>query len=170
MMTDILDICEAQLGQHEASDGSTKYGKWLDQQAGTRVYAKADWCGASLLWCIAQLGPEYSAAAGGVDKDFAYVQSWYDWMRAHGRTSRTAKARRLVWYDWAGTPDGANHIGLIKSVSGSTMKVYEGNHNNRFELATRHIDSQVMGFGEWWSHVEQPTVVSAGGGDWFIDS
>jgi hypothetical protein len=169
MMTDILDICEAQLGQHEASDGTTKFGKWLDAQPPkTRIYAKAEWCAASAIHNIAQV-PGGLEAIGGLHKSDAYVQSWYDWMRAHGRTSRTAKARRLVWYDWAGTPDGANHIGLVKSVSGSTMKVYEGNHNNRFELVTRHIDGQVMGFGEWWSYVEQPAAVG-GDMDWFIDS
>lgn len=150
---DILDICDSQVGYREGAGGATKYGKWLDEQAGTHVYADADWCGSSLMWCIAQGGPDWSKAAGGVDQDFAYVQNWLDWFEANGRFSQTAKPRRLVWYDWAGTPDGANHVGLVKSVSGSTMRVYEGNHDNAFQLVTRPIDSQVMGFGEWWSHI-----------------
>lgn len=151
---DILTIEQAQVGYRPKSNGDTRYGLWLDRVAGTRVYHDADWCGSSQMWSIAQLGPEYSAAAGGVDKDFAYVQNWLDWFEREGRLSHSAGARKLVWYDWYGTPDGANHVGLVKSVSGSTMRVYEGNHDDEFELVTRRIDGQVMGFGEWWSHVD----------------
>ena len=155
-MTDILSICASQVGTGEHAGGTTKYGTWLDNQVGTDVYFDADWCGSSQMWCIAQGGESWSEAAGGVKKEFAYVQDWYDWMHSNGRISNTAKARRLVWYDWAGTPSGANHIGLVKSVSGNTMHVYEGNHNNEYQLVTRTIDSQVMGFGEWWSHIQTP--------------
>jgi hypothetical protein len=157
---DVLTIEQAQVGYRPKSNGDTKYGLWLDQVADTHVYHDADWCGSSQLWSIAQLGEEYSAAAGGVDKDFAYVQNWLDWFQAKGRLSHTPKARRLVWYDWAGTPDGANHIGLVKSVSGRSMVVYEGNHAREFDEVTRTIDSQVMGFGEWWSFVEHPANVA----------
>lgn len=163
-MKDILDICKTQVGTREGSGGKTKYGSWLDSVLKLKIFADADWCGSSLMWCVAQLGPEFSSAAGGVDKDFAYVQNWYDWFRKHGRVSHTAKSRRLVWYDWAGTPPGANHVGLVASVSGSTMRVYEGNHNNEFQLVTRKIDSQVMGFGEWWSYVNEPSPLITGGG------
>jgi hypothetical protein len=104
--------------------------------------------------CINDLGPEYSAAAGGVNKAFAYVQDWYDWFNSHGRISMVPKKRRLVWYDWAGTPKGANHVGLVASVSSNVMRVFEGNHAHEFQLVTRVIDHQVMGFGEWWSFVE----------------
>ena len=154
-MTDILTIAESQKGTGEAR-GVSKYGKWLDAQAGTHVYASADWCGAFQLWCIAQCGPEYSAAAGGVDKDFAYVQTWLDWMKAHGRTSKTPKARRLVWYDWAGTPDGANHIGMVDPFSSTHIWAWEGNHNNNVELVERPRDGQIMAYAEWWDYVADP--------------
>lgn len=154
-MTDILSIAKSQKGAGE-SGGASKYGKWLDQQAGTHVYAKADWCGAFQLWIIAQGGPEWSAAAGGVDKDFAYVQTWLDWMKAHGRTSKTPKARRLVWYDWAGTPDGANHIGMVDHFTSTHIWAWEGNHNNKVELVERPRDSQIMAYAEWWDYVPQP--------------
>src|SRR3954464_8113396 len=109
-MTDILTIARSQEGIGETAGHVSKYGTWLDQQAGTRLFYNLDWCGAFQLWCIAQGGPEWTAAAGGLNKDFAEVQVWYDWMAAHGRISHTPEARRLVWYDWAGTPKGANHI------------------------------------------------------------
>ena len=161
---DILAIAESQLGTREGPGGTSKYGTWLDREAATHDYADADWCGAFQLWCIAQGGDDWTTAAGGLKPAYALVQVWYDWMHAHDRISRTALPRRLVWYDWYGTPTGANHIGMVKSVSGGRMKVYEGNHNNTVELVDRPIDGQVMGFGEWWSFVQPPVA----GDLWFM--
>jgi hypothetical protein len=156
-MIDILDVCEAQVGQHEAADGTTKFGKWLDAQAPiTRVYAKAEWCAASAIHNIAQV-PGGLEAIGGLHKSDAYVENWHDRMSAMGRVSMTPKARRIVFYDWRGTGPDDNHVGILKSFSGRTLKVYEGNHNNRYELVTRTFDSQVVGFAEWWSFVDQPS-------------
>jgi hypothetical protein len=160
-MTDILAIAESQKGVGETAGGVSKYGKWLDQQVGTHLYYNLDWCGAFQMWAIAQGGPEWSAAAGGIQRGFAEVQVWYDWMHVHGRISHTPLPRRLVWYDWAGTPKGANHIGMVASVSGGTMTVWEGNHNNRVELVTRSTTSQVMGYGEWWSFIQHPAPLDA---------
>lgn len=164
-MIDILDIEDAEVGTREAGDGSTKYGRWLDQQVGMHLYYNLDWCGASQMYCISKV-PGGLDAAGGLNREYAEVQLWFDWMKAHGRISHTPKARRLVWYDWYGTPDGANHIGLVKSVSGNRMKVYEGNHQNEFQLVDRPIDGQVMGFGEWWDYVKQPAVVGTDDDEW----
>lgn len=161
-MTDVLDIAKSQEGTSE-SNGVSKYGKWLDAQVGTHLYYNLDWCGAFQLWCIAQGGQAWLGAAGGLRKEYAEVQVWLNWMSAHGRRSMVPKPRRLVWYDWNGTPSGANHIGMVASVAsdGRSFKAWEGNHNNKVELVTRLFDSQVMGFGEWWSYIPQPTPVPA---------
>lgn len=151
-MTDILTICRSQDGYREQAGGRTKYGSWLDEQAGTHEYYNADWCGSFLLWCIAQV-PGGLDAAGGLHKEYAYVQNWFDWMHAHGRISRTPAARRLVWYDWAGTPEGANHIGLVDHYDSSHVWAWEGNHEQQVELVKRPRDGQIMGYGEWWSHI-----------------
>jgi hypothetical protein len=155
MPTDILDIAKSQKGVGESS-GTSKYGKWLDAQAGTHVYYNADWCGAFQLWCIAQGGEAWLDAAGGLRKDYAYVQDWYDWMKAHGRLSKTPKARRLVWYDWAGTPDGANHIGMVDHFTSTHIWAWEGNKDNKVQLVERPRDSQIMGYGEWWGYIAVP--------------
>lgn len=156
-MSDILAIAKGEKGTREGPGKTSKYGKWLDAQPPkTSIYAAADWCGAFQLWCIAQLGPEYSAAAGGIVKAFAEVQVWLNWMTAHGRTSHTPKAGRLVWYDWAGTPKGANHIGLVDHFSSTHIWAWEGNHDNEVDLVERPRDSQIMAYGEWLSYVEHP--------------
>lgn len=165
-MTDILDVCRSQDGYREQSGAWTKYGSWLDAQPpATHEYATADWCGAFQLWCIARV-PGGLEAAGGLDKSYAEVQVWLDWMSAHGRLSHTPAARRLVWYDWAGTPAGANHIGLVDHFDGSHIWAWEGNHNNAVELVQRPRDSQIMGYGEWWSHIAQPTPAAADDSCW----
>jgi hypothetical protein len=166
-MTDVLSIAKTQDGTSE-SGGTSKYGKWLDEQAGTHVYYNADWCGAFQLWIIAQCGPEYSAAAGGVNKDFAYVQNWYDWMKSHGRISKTPKARRLVWYDWPNTPEGANHIGMVDHFNDSYIWAWEGNHDNQVELVQRSRNSQIMGYGEWWNYVTTPAPATIDDSCWVM--
>ena len=158
-MIDILDVCAGQVGQHEGAGGTTRFGKWLDAQPPkTSVYAKADWCASSALYCIAQI-PGGLAAIGGLHKTDAYVENWHRRMSALGRVSMTPKPRRIVFYDWWGTGSDDNHVGILKSVSGRTLHVYEGNHNNRYELVTRSFDSQVVGFAEWWSFVNQTAVL-----------
>lgn len=154
-MTDVLDIAASQEGVGE-NGGVSKFGEWLDQQVGTHIYYNQDWCGAFQLWLIAQI-PGGLDAAGGLHREYAYVQNWYDWMRANGRISSTPKARRLVWYDWAGTPAGANHIGMVDHYDSSHIWAWEGNHNNRVELVKRPRDSQIMGYGEWWDYIATPS-------------
>ena len=152
-MTDVLKIAKGEKGTRE-SGGASKYGRWLDTQPPkTSVYVKADWCGAFQLWVIAQGGQAWLDAAGGLNKDFAYVQNWLDWMEANGRTSHTPKAGRLVWYDWAGTPDGANHIGMVDHFTSSHIWAWEGNHDNAVELVEHPRDSQIMAYGEWLDYV-----------------
>lgn len=152
-MTDVLKIAKGEKGTRESGRAS-KYGRWLDAQPPkTSVYATEDWCGAFQLWVIAQCGQAWLDAAGGLNKDFAYVQNWLDWMTAHGRTSHTPKAGRLVWYDWPGTPSGANHIGMVDHFSSSHIWAWEGNHDNAVELVERPRDGQIMAYGEWLDYV-----------------
>ena len=160
-MSDVLKIAKGEKGTGETAGGVSKYGRWLDQQAGTHLYYNLDWCGAFQMWAIAQGGPEWSAAAGGIQRGFAEVQVWFNWMQANGRISKTPKARRLVWYDWYGTPDGANHIGMVDHFTASTLWVWEGNYRNRVDLVERRRDSQIMGYGEWWDYIEQPSAALA---------
>jgi hypothetical protein len=155
-MIDILDVCAAQLGKHEAADGTTEFGLWLDAQPPiTHVYADADWCAASVLRCIS-LVPGGLDAIGGLHKGDAYVQHMHDRLKALGIVDHEAGPRKIVFYNWAGTGPEDNHVGIVKSVSGRTLKVYEGNHDNRYELVTRTWDSQVTGFANWWPRVKQP--------------
>ena len=158
-MTDILDICEAQIGKQKAADGSTEFGRWLDdQEPKTRVYAKADWCAASVIRCISQVSGGLEAI-GGLHKEDAYVQHMHDRLAALGRVSVTPKPRRIVFYNWRGTGPEDNHVGILKERKGNTLWVYEGNYQNRYALVERRFDSQVTGFAEWWSFVP------ASGGD-----
>ncbi|MDN3356094.1 hypothetical protein [Actinomadura sp. DC4] len=153
-MIDVLDVCAAQVGQHEAADGTTRFGKWLDTQPPiTHDYADAEWCAASAIYCIAQV-PGGLEAIGGLHKSDAYVENWHRRMSALGRVSRTPAPRRIVFYDWRGTGPDDNHVGILQKRVGNTLHVYEGNHNNRYELVERPFDSQVVGFAEWWSFVQ----------------
>ncbi|MDN3355462.1 hypothetical protein [Actinomadura sp. DC4] len=163
-MIDILDVCHDQVGQHEAADGTTRYGKWLDAQPPkTSVYATADWCASSAIYCIAQI-PGGLEAIGGLHKSDAYVENWHDRMAVMGRVSMTPQPRRIVFYDWRGTGPDDNHLGILKERDGDRLYAYEGNHDDRYELVERPFDGQVVGFAEWWSFVPGAT-----SDDWFIE-
>lgn len=152
-MIDILDICEAQLGKHEAADGSTEFGRWLDAQPPvTHEYASADWCAASVLKNISQV-PGGLEAIGGLHKSDAYVQNMHNRLKALGLVDKEAGPRKIVFFNWRGTGPEDNHVGIVKSVKGRTLWVYEGNHNNKYELVERAWDSQVTGFVNWWPRV-----------------
>jgi hypothetical protein len=162
---DILDICEAQIGQHEAADGTTRFGKWLDAQPPvTHEYDDADWCAASVLNCISQV-PGGLEAIGGLHKGDAYVQNMHNRLKALGIVDDEAGPRKIVFYNWWGTGPEDNHVGIVKAVKGRTLWVYEGNYRNRYELVERAWDSQVTGFANWWPRVtadDTAMVVSLG--------
>jgi hypothetical protein len=150
---DILDICEAQLGKRERADGSTEFGRWLDAQPPvTHEYANEDWCAASVLRCIS-LVPGGLDAIGGLHKSDAYVQSMHNRLAALGLVDDEAGPRKIVFFNWFGTGEDDNHVGIVKSVKGRKLWVYEGNHNNAYELVERDWDGQVTGFVNWWPRV-----------------
>ena len=156
-MIDILDICEDLVGIHEASDGTSIPGRWLDAQPPvTHDYDDADWCAASVLYAIAKV-PGGLDAIGGLHKGDAYVQSMHNRLEALGLVDDEAGPRKIVFYNWRGTGEEDNHVGIVKAVKGRTLWVYEGNYRNRYELVERSWDSQVTGFANWWPHVAQPS-------------
>ncbi|WP_329251843.1 CHAP domain-containing protein [Actinoallomurus sp. NBC_01490] len=164
-MIDILDICEGMVGTREAADGTTTPGRWLDAQApATHDYANADWCASSVLYAIAKV-PGGLDAIGGLHKSDAYVQSMHNRLRALGIVDDRPAERAIVFFNWAGTGVEDNHVGIVKKREGRTLWVYEGNHDNKYELVRRSLDSQVTGFAHWWPRVvddDVAMVVSVG--------
>lgn len=157
-MIDILDICEAQLGKRERSDGTTEFGRWLDAQPPvTHDYDDADWCAASVLRCIS-LVPGGLDAIGGLHKSDAYVQHMHDRLEDLGLVDDEAGPRKIVFYNWRNTGREDNHTGIVKTVKGRKLWVYEGNYQNRYALVERDWDSQVTGFVNWWPCVSADDV------------
>lgn len=152
-MIDILDICEGLVGIHEAGDGTSIPGRWLDAQPPvTNEYDDADWCAASVLYAIAKV-PGGLEAIGGLHKSDAYVQNMHNRLEALGLVDDEAGPRKIAYYNWKNTGPEDNHTGIVKTVKGRKLWVYEGNYQNRYALVERDWDSQVTGFASWWPRV-----------------
>ena len=75
----VLDIARGELGYTEASDGSTKYGEWVNDP-------KAQWCAEFLCWTVDQAGQRIGEEI--LDNLYPFYQgsnTGRDWFIAQGR-------------------------------------------------------------------------------------
>lgn len=129
----VLALADAQVGTVEARDGSTPY---------HRTYGLAPnqpWC-AIFVWDVFR-------EAGGADSihpKTAFTPTLADWFRDRGQWSATPVPGALVFYDWPGDRlDRIQHVGIVESVTASTITTIEGNTSNS------NAGSQDDGDGVW---------------------
>ena len=129
----VLALADAQVGTVEARDGSTPY---------HRTYGLAPtqpWC-AIFVWDVFR-------EAGGADSihpKTAFTPTLASWFRDRGQWSATPVPGALVFYDWPGDRmDRIQHVGIVESVTASTITTIEGNTSNS------NAGSQDDGDGVW---------------------
>ena len=133
---------DANLDQFTApNDGNgnwTKFGRWYGLNP-------ADWCEMFISWCADQAGE--LAAVG----KFSYVPSHIAFFKRQGRWfargTKTPIAGDIIFFG-----DEA-HVGLVESVSGTTVRTIEGNTKNSAGIGgvMRHsyslTSTYIMGYG-----------------------
>src|ERR1051325_5597871 len=142
----LLDIAKGQLGYTEKSSGYTKFGDWFSahvDQSHDSYFQTAPWCDMFLAWAADQAGVQSWAG------EFASTQDHAKWFQQQNAWGTSPEPGAIVFFSWSGdhSVDAIDHVGLVESVSGSTLHTIEGNTDGGvLERRTRDI-SNVVGYG-----------------------
>lgn len=121
---------------------------WYRSRNGSAYNGNFAWCNATITRAAVDSG-NYDAVCHGTD--YAYTVAHAARFRALGEWHVGAKGIRrgdIVFFDWAGTNDLAkiDHVGIVTSVSGSTVYTVEGNIGNVCARKVRN-ESTIAGYG-----------------------
>jgi peptidoglycan hydrolase-like protein with peptidoglycan-binding domain len=118
----MLRVAAAEVGTVEGSSRANSYGASVGISLSTRNYA---WCAVFVSWVAQQ--------TGATTYRNSYVHGWVAAARAgrsHLSVVSTPSPGDIVAYDWDGGNDftgGEEHIGIVRTVSGSSFTAVEGN-------------------------------------------
>ena len=157
MKSKVISIAQNEVG-YEGTGSYSKYGEWYGYQGG--------WCTTFVLWCFNQAGEKLGVKLyGKIVPSGGNCNSMISWYsnkgRYHERTSDySPKKGDLVFFDWSGN-GSSQHVGIVKSVSGSTINTIEGNCSGKVKEKTYTTSgskpygnvSSIMGYGapDWSS-------------------
>ena len=158
LWSDVKCIAQNEIGYTEKGNNWTKYAKDLDAiHYFNGNKQNVAWCATFTSWCIwkaadpdpkgtalaAQYQPKKDNCGCGVKFNAQYYKN-------KGKFYSTPKSGDVFF------TDGYTHTGFVLSVSGSTFKTIEGNHNNKVASVTRRV-SDMEGFGRpWWTPEPEP--------------
>lgn len=123
MKDKVLSVAQKEVGYTGTSTDS-KYGEWLGYQGA--------WCTSFVLWCFNKAGIDLGIKLyGSVVPNGGNCNSMISWYknrdRYHTRSSGySPKKGDLIFFDWSGN-GSSQHVGIVKSTSGSTVYTIEGN-------------------------------------------
>ncbi len=158
----IVDKAATQIGYTAGSDGYTKYGEWYGQI--TNQYASTSaWCAMFVSWCAhhSNISTSIIPCNWGVSvyRDHFVTRGRYYSSRAYGGTY-TPKAGDIFFQ--YGTPNSPGHVGIVSSVTSSSVWVIDG--NNTPQVENREIsltDSSLVAFADPAYATNSHTVSSA---------
>jgi hypothetical protein len=119
----VISIAENEVG-YEGTSTYSKYGEWYGYQGG--------WCTTFVLWCFNKAGNALDVKLyGAIVPNGGNCNSMISWFKNKDQyhknsSSYTAKVGDLVFFDWSGN-GSAQHVGIVTSVSGSSVYTVEGN-------------------------------------------
>jgi hypothetical protein len=140
----MIAAMESILGMGEPN----KIQSWYRARNGAAYSGNFAWCNAAITWAAVQSGNHAEVCFG---TDYAYTVAHAARFQAKGQWHYDiAGIRRgdIVFFDW----DGSNsisridHVGIVTSVSGSTVYTIEGNIGNVCARKVRD-ESTIAGYG-----------------------
>jgi hypothetical protein len=153
----LLEVAKGQLGYNEKSSGYTKYGDWYGKHVDNDAsFATAPWCDMFLAWAADKAGVQDWAG------EFASTPDHASWFKKQHAWGHKPEPGAIVFFSWSGGQSigDIEHVGIVESVHGSTLRTIEANHNNHLGRTTRDV-SQVVGYG-YPSKVKVKTAPQAG--------
>jgi hypothetical protein len=133
---DIVEMAVSQLG----NVGGEPYWSWYG--FGGRV----EWCACFVSWCANETG---YIESGRIPR-FSYCPTGAEWFRDAGRWQERGYAPQpgdIFFFDWQ--QDGeTDHVGIVESCDGSTVRTIEGNSSDAVRRNTYGINSSsIYGYG-----------------------
>ncbi|MEV7034646.1 CHAP domain-containing protein [Streptomyces sp. NPDC093272] len=126
---------------------------WYRKRNGAAYNGNFPWCDASITWAAVDSG-NYDTVCFGIDwaytvahaARFAAAGEWTPMV--NGITGSGIGRGDIVFFDWDGSSSIAaiDHVGIVTSVSGSTVLTIEGNTANVCARRARYVHD-IAGFG-----------------------
>lgn len=138
----IIHIAQGEVGYEEGENNSNKYGEFFDKNNRT-------WCAYFVSWCAVQASISTTAITRSGDpheiRNDLNSQGRYHLSQSRGGTYTPAPGDLIFMYD---TPSAPGHIGIVVSVTGNSVRIIDGNYQNKVcdrTLALSHTD--IVGYG-----------------------
>ena len=133
---DIVEVAASQIG----NVGGQPYWSWYG------FSGRVEWCACFVSWCANECG--YIEA--GVVPKFAACSAGVQWFESAGLWRDRGYEPRpgdIVFFDWGGD-GGADHVGIVESCDGSTVRTIEGNTSDSCARRSYRVgSSSILGYG-----------------------
>ncbi|WP_067480164.1 CHAP domain-containing protein [Actinomadura hibisca] len=140
----VVDTALSRVGEGQAADGTSAFGKWYQTTTRQTGYATAPWCDMFLSWAATQNHQDHNTGR------FAYTPWHATWFKNHHRFDRTPRVGDFVFFDWNGghTIAGIDHVGMVtKTTPHGTIHTVEGNIGDKVITRKHHNLKNIVGFG-----------------------
>ena len=132
----ITEVAAKQIG----NQGGRKFWSWYGFKG------HVEWCACFVSWCADQCGYLQS----GTLPKFSLVSDGVNWFKAKHQWQKPGyqpKAGDIIFFDWDGN-GSPNHVGIVESCDGKTIRTIEGNTSNMCARRTYPVHSgTIFGFG-----------------------
>lgn len=128
----VIQIAASEVGYKEGSGNNNKYGQAYGMN-------NQPWCAIFVWWVFKQAGVSH------LIKKTASCPTLMSWFKGRNRFYKSnPKAGDVVFFNWNGG-SSAQHVGIVESVSGSSITTIEGNTSDRVKRMKR--SSAIIGYG-----------------------
>ncbi|MGI5171523.1 CHAP domain-containing protein [Spirillospora sp. CA-253888] len=139
----VVNTAMSHVGEGQAADGTSYFGKWYEKETRQKGFAGAAWCDMFLTWASTKHGQAKNTG------QFAYTPWHANWFKKQNRFDRTPRVGDYVFFDWNGgrAISGIDHVGMVTKVNkNGTFNTVEGNIGDKV-VARKHKLTKVVGFG-----------------------
>ena len=133
---DIVEVAAEQIG----NIGGQPYWSWYG------FSGRVEWCATFVSWCANECG--YIEA--GIIPKFSYCPTGVQWFKDAGLWKDRGYSPQpgdIIFFDWGGD-ETSDHVGIVESCDGSTVRTIEGNTSDSCARRSYSINSaSIMGYG-----------------------
>ena len=135
---DIVEVAISQLG----NPGGAPYWSWYG------FSGRVEWCACFVSWCANECG--YIQA--GIIPRHSYCQTGINWFKDAGcwqdaRSGYEPRPGDIIYFDWGDGGD-SDHVGIVESCDGATVRTIEGNSGDAVNRRSYSINSSyIIGYG-----------------------